>query len=162
MAALTTFSLTPETLADEYRAGGRIPLIIGRSLTAKAREALGMDPGRVFVVARNPEPAPGQKYTLAQKMVGKACGLPGVLPGTACEPRMTTVASQDTTGPMTADELKELACLRFQTPLFMQSFCHTAAYPKPSDVRMHKTLPAFIAEREGDSSPRRRGSFITG
>ena len=146
---LTTFSLTPETLADEYRAGGRIPLIIGRSLTAKAREALGMDPGRVFVVARNPEPPPGQKYTLAQKMVGKACGLPGVLPGTACEPRMTTVASQDTTGPMTADELKELACLRFQTPLFMQSFCHTAAYPKPSDVRMHKTLPAFIAERGG-------------
>jgi aconitate hydratase 2/2-methylisocitrate dehydratase len=146
---LTTFSLTPETLADEYRAGGRIPLIIGRSLTAKAREALGMDPGRVFVVARNPEPSPGQKYTLAQKMVGKACGLPGVLPGTACEPRMTTVASQDTTGPMTADELKELACLRFQTPLFMQSFCHTAAYPKPSDVRMHKTLPGFIAERGG-------------
>jgi aconitate hydratase 2/2-methylisocitrate dehydratase len=146
---LTTFSLTPETLADEYRAGGRIPLIIGRSLTAKAREALDMDPGQVFVVARNPESLPGQKYTLAQKMVGKACGLPGVLPGTACEPRMTTVASQDTTGPMTADELKELACLRFQTPLFMQSFCHTAAYPKPSDVRMHKTLPAFIAERGG-------------
>ena len=146
---LATFSLRPETLADEYRAGGRIPLIIGRSLTAKARQALGMDPGRVFVVAPNPEPPPGQKYTLAQKMVGKACGLPGVLPGSACEPRMTTVASQDTTGPMTADELKELACLRFQTPLFMQSFCHTAAYPKPSDVRMHKTLPGFIAERGG-------------
>jgi len=146
---LTTFSLTPETLADEYRAGGRIPLIIGRSLTAKARHALGMDQGQIFVTVKNPEPPPGQKYTLAQKMVGKACGLPGVLPGTACEPRMTTVGSQDTTGPMTADELKELACLRFQAPLFMQSFCHTAAYPKPSDVRMHKTLPDFISERGG-------------
>jgi aconitate hydratase 2 / 2-methylisocitrate dehydratase len=146
---LTTFSLTPETLADEYRAGGRIPLIIGRSLTAKAREALGLDKGRIFVVAQNPEPPAGQKFTLAQKMVGKACGLPGVLPGTACEPRMTTVGSQDTTGPMTADELKELACLRFQAPLFMQSFCHTSAYPKPSDVRMHKSLPEFIAARGG-------------
>jgi aconitate hydratase 2/2-methylisocitrate dehydratase len=146
---LTTFSLAPETLADEYRAGGRIPLIIGRSLTAKAREALGMDSARIFVVADNPAPPAGQKFTLAQKMVGKACGLPGVLPGTACEPRMTTVGSQDTTGPMTADELKELACLRFQAPLVMQSFCHTAAYPKPSDVRMHQTLPDFIAERGG-------------
>jgi len=146
---LSTFSLSPETLADEYRAGGRIPLIIGRSLTAKARKALGMDEGRIFVVTKNPEPPARQKFTLAQKMVGKACGLSGVLPGTACEPRMTTVGSQDTTGPMTADELKELACLRFQAPLFMQSFCHTAAYPKPSDVRMHKTLPDFISERGG-------------
>lgn len=146
---LTKFPLTPETLADEYRAGGRIPLIIGRSLTAKARKVLGLDKGRIFVVAQNPGPPPGQKFTLAQKMVGKACGLPGVLPGTACEPRMTTVGSQDTTGPMTADELKELACLRFQAPLFMQSFCHTAAYPKPSDVRMHKSLPDFISERGG-------------
>jgi len=146
---LSTFSLTPDTLPDEYRAGGRIPLIIGRALTARARVALGMDSGTIFVTAKNPEPVPGQRYTLAQKMVGRACGLPGVLPGTACEPRMTTVGSQDTTGPMTADELKELACLRFQTPLFMQSFCHTAAYPKPSDVRMHATLPDFVAERGG-------------
>ncbi len=146
---LSTFSLTPDTLPDEYRAGGRIPLIIGRALTARARAALGMDSGTIFVTAKNPEPVPGQRYTLAQKMVGRACGLPGVLPGTACEPRMTTVGSQDTTGPMTADELKELACLRFQTPLFMQSFCHTAAYPKPSDVRMHATLPDFVAERGG-------------
>lgn len=146
---LATFSLAPETIGDEYRAGGRIPLIIGRSLTARAREALGLDEGSIFVRANNPEPAPDQKYTLAQKIVGRACGVPGVLPGTACEPRMTTVGSQDTTGPMTADELKELACLRFQAPMFMQSFCHTAAYPKPSDVRMHKTLPDFIAERGG-------------
>jgi aconitate hydratase 2/2-methylisocitrate dehydratase len=146
---LAAFSLTPETLPDEYRAGGRIPLIIGRSLTARARTALGMDAGTFFVSAKNPQPEPEQRYTLAQKMVGRACGLPGVLPGTACEPRMTTVGSQDTTGPMTADELKELACLRFQAPLFMQSFCHTAAYPKPSDVRMHATLPDFVAERGG-------------
>lgn len=146
---LSTFSLSPDTLADEYRAGGRIPLIIGRALTAKAREVLGLDKSGVFVVTNNPEPPAGQKYTLAQKIVGKACGLPGVLPGMACEPRMTTVGSQDTTGPMTADELKELACLRFQAPLVMQSFCHTAAYPKPSDVRMHQTLPDFISERGG-------------
>jgi len=146
---LATFSLAPETIGDEYRAGGRIPLIIGRSLTARAREVLGLDQGSIFVRAKNPEPAPGQEYTLAQKIVGRACGVPGVLPGTACEPRMTTVGSQDTTGPMTADELKELACLRFQAPMFMQSFCHTAAYPKPSDVAMHKTLPDFIAERGG-------------
>lgn len=146
---LATFSLAPETIGDEYRAGGRIPLIIGRSLTAKARKALGMDEGSIFVRAKNPEPSADQKFTLAQKIVGRACGVPGVLPGTACEPRMTTVGSQDTTGPMTADELKELACLRFQAPMFMQSFCHTAAYPKPSDVLMHKSLPDFIAERGG-------------
>jgi aconitate hydratase 2/2-methylisocitrate dehydratase len=146
---LTSFSLTPETLSDEYRAGGRIPLIIGRSLTDRARSALGLDRSGFFVPAKNPDPVPGQRYTLAQKMVGRACGLPGVLPGTACEPRMTTVGSQDTTGPMTADELKELACLRFQAPMFMQSFCHTAAYPKPSDVRMHRDLPGFITERGG-------------
>lgn len=146
---LSWFSLTPDTLPDEYRAGGRIPLIIGRALTGRARAALGMDSGTTFVTAKNPEPEAGQRYTLAQKIVGRACGLPGVHPGTACEPRMTTVGSQDTTGPMTADELKELACLRFQTPLFIQSFCHTAAYPKPSDVRMHATLPDFVAERGG-------------
>jgi len=146
---LSRFTLAPDTLADEYRAGGRIPLIIGRSLTARARRALGRGEDRIFIRANNPEPKPDQKYTLAQKMVGRACGLPGVLPGTACEPVMSTVGSQDTTGPMTADELKELACLRFQAPLFMQSFCHTAAYPKPSDVRMHQELPEFMAERGG-------------
>jgi aconitate hydratase 2 / 2-methylisocitrate dehydratase len=146
---LSTFSLTPETLADEYRAGGRIPLIIGRALTARARQFLGLAASQVFAVTSQQEVAPGQQYTLAQKIVGRACGLPGVLPGMSCEPRMTTVGSQDTTGPMTADELKELACLKFQAPLFMQSFCHTAAYPKPSDVRMHRTLPEFIAERGG-------------
>ncbi|MCP5052327.1 MAG: aconitate hydratase B, partial [bacterium] len=127
---LCTFSITPKTLADDFRAGGRIPMIIGRSLTAKAREALGMNETNEFIKSENPTPAAHQAYSLAQKIVGKACGLPGVLPGTACEPVMTTVLSQDTTGPMTADELKELACLTFQTPLFLQSFCHTAAYPK--------------------------------
>jgi aconitate hydratase 2/2-methylisocitrate dehydratase len=146
---LATFKITPNTLADEFRAGGRIPMIIGRSLTAKAREALGMKEIDLFIKPENPSPAKNQAYTLAQKIVGKACGLPGVLPGTACEPKMTTVLSQDTTGPMTADELKELACLTFQSPLFMQSFCHTAAYPKPADVKMHKTLPRFITERKG-------------
>jgi aconitate hydratase 2/2-methylisocitrate dehydratase len=146
---LSTFTLQPVTLADEYRAGGRIPLIIGRALTDRARSALGLGKSGLFTAARNPEPLPDQKYTLAQKMVGRACGLPGVLPGTACEPRMTTVGSQDTTGPMTADELKELACLRFQAPLFMQSFCHTAAYPKPADVAMHRALPGFVSERGG-------------
>lgn len=146
---LCTFKITPPTLADDFRSGGRIPLIIGRSLTAKAREALGMDETTLFIKAENPTPAKDQAYTQAQKIVGKACGLPGVLPGTACEPLMTTVLSQDTTGPMTADELKELACLVFQSPLFLQSFCHTAAYPKPADVKMHKTLPQFITERKG-------------
>jgi aconitate hydratase 2/2-methylisocitrate dehydratase len=146
---LATFVIRPNTLPDEYRAGGRIPLIIGRALTERARQALQLGPSELFVVQRNPVPKVNQGYTLAQKLVGKACGLPGVLPGAACEPRMTTVGSQDTTGPMTADELKELACLKFQTPLFMQSFCHTAAYPKPADVAMHKTLPDFVSERGG-------------
>jgi len=146
---IATFKIKPNTLPDEYRAGGRIPLIIGRSLTNKARKHLGLDETDVFARPINPTPKPDQGYTQAQKIVGQACGLPGVLPGTACEPRMTTVGSQDTTGPMTADELKELACLKFQSPMFMQSFCHTAAYPKPADVKMHKTLPDFIAERAG-------------
>ncbi len=146
---IATFRIKPNTLSDEYRAGGRIPLIIGRSLTGKAREALGKDETDVFAKPINPTPKADQGYSLAQKMVGKACGMPGVLPGTACEPKMTTVGSQDTTGPMTADELKELACLRFQAPMFMQSFCHTAAYPKPADVKMHQNLPGFIAERAG-------------
>jgi aconitate hydratase 2 / 2-methylisocitrate dehydratase len=144
-----TFTLAPETLADEYRAGGRIPLIIGRNLTERARRTLALEPTTIFARPHNPQPAADQGYTLAQKMVGRACGLPGVLPGTACEPRMTTVASQDTTGPMTADELTELACLKFQAPLVMQSFCHTAAYPKPADVAMHRRLPGFMAERGG-------------
>ena len=146
---VATFKIKPKTVPDEFRAGGRIPLIIGRAVTTQAREALGMDEIDIFAKPDNPTPEPGQAYTLAQKMVGKACDVDGILPGTACEPRMTTVGSQDTTGPMTADELKELACLKFQSPMFMQSFCHTAAYPKPADIKMHNTLPQFIAEREG-------------
>jgi aconitate hydratase 2/2-methylisocitrate dehydratase len=148
---LATFKLTPDTLADEYRAGGRIPLIIGRALTDKARSALGLPPTDLFKVAKNPTPKPSQGYSLAQKMVGRACGIPGALPGGYYEPRMTTVGSQDTTGPMTADELKELACLRFQAPMYMQSFCHTAAYPKAADVKMHQTLPGFVQARGGVS-----------
>ncbi len=146
---LSTFKLAPNTLADEYRAGGRIPLFIGRALTDRARKALGLPPTDLFTLPVNPEPKQGQGYSLAQKMVGRACGMPGVLPGTACNPKMTTVGSQDTTGPMTSDELKELACLKFTAPMFMQSFCHTAAYPKPADVKMHNTLPAFVQERGG-------------
>ncbi|MBI1922507.1 MAG: bifunctional aconitate hydratase 2/2-methylisocitrate dehydratase [Geobacter sp.] len=146
---VSTFKLNPNTIADEFRAGGRIPLIIGRAVTEKARKALGLGDTDVFTLPVNPTPKANQGYSLAQKMVGKACGVTGVLPGTACEPKMTTVGSQDTTGPMTADELKELACLRFQSPMFMQSFCHTAAYPKPADVKMHKNLPKFMIERAG-------------
>ena len=146
---LSTFELKPPTLKDEYQAGGRLNLIIGRTLTAKARKVLGLDEATFFTKLESPKPKPGQGYSLAQKIVGKACGLEGILPGTPCEPKMTTVGSQDTTGPMTADELKELACLEFQTDLFMQSFCHTAAYPKPADVKMHRTLPKFIIERKG-------------
>ena len=148
---LATFKLTPDTLGDEYRAGGRIPLIIGRALTDKARKALGLPPTELFRTAKNPVPKAGQGYSLAQKMVGRACGLPGALPGGYYEPRMTTVGSQDTTGPMTADELKELACLKFLAPMYMQSFCHTAAYPKPADVKMHQTLPGFVQARGGVS-----------
>lgn len=146
---VSTFEIKPNTVPDEYRAGGRIPLIIGKALTEKSRTALGMSASNYFTEANNPTPKPNQGYTMAQKMVGKACGLEGVLPGMACAPKMTTVGSQDTTGPMTADEIKELACLKFEAPMFMQSFCHTAAYPKVSDVRMHKSLPKFIAERKG-------------
>ena len=145
----STFKLSPNTVPDEFRAGGRIPLIIGRALTDKARAALGLGATDIFTLPVNPVPKAGQGYSLAQKMVGKACGVAGILPDTACEPRMTTVGSQDTTGPMTADELKELACLKFLAPMYMQSFCHTAAYPKPADVKMHKTLPGFTAERGG-------------
>ncbi|OCR01675.1 bifunctional aconitate hydratase 2/2-methylisocitrate dehydratase [Oscillatoriales cyanobacterium USR001] len=145
---ISTFTLKPDTILDEVRAGGRIPLLIGRTLTDKAREALGLPPTTIFT-RPNPPTDTGKGYTLAQKMVGKACGLPGVRPGTSCEPIMTTVGSQDTTGPMTRDELKELACLGFSADLVMQSFCHTAAYPKPIDVKTHQELPDFIAERGG-------------
>lgn len=145
---LSTFTLKTQVLLDEVRAGGRIPLIIGRGLTAKARDFLGLEPSNVFI--KNPEVKDsGKGYTLAQKIVGRACGVAGVRPGTYCEPKMTTVGSQDTTGPMTRDELKDLACLGFSADLVMQSFCHTAAYPKPVDVLTHDTLPNFISSRGG-------------
>jgi len=145
---VSSFKLAPVTLGDEYRAGGRVPLIIGRSLTTKAREHLKLGEVSLFAKPEVP-PDTGKGYTLAQKMVGFACGLPGVRPGTSCEPVMTTVGSQDTTGPMTADELTELACLKFQADLTMQSFCHTAAYPKPIDAKMHRNLGGFIQTRGG-------------
>ncbi len=149
-AVLANFSVKTEVLYDEVRAGGRIPLIIGRGLTERARAALGLEETQVF---RRPKPAleSTKGYTLAQKMVGKACGVEGVRPGTYCEPKMTTVGSQDTTGPMTRDELKDLACLGFSADLTMQSFCHTSAYPKPIDVVTHHTLPDFIMNRGGVS-----------
>ncbi|WNL40837.1 bifunctional aconitate hydratase 2/2-methylisocitrate dehydratase [Halomonas sp. PAMB 3264] len=147
---LTTFELKTQLILDEVRAGGRIPLIIGRGLTGKARESLGLPASDVFRLSEQPKDT-GKGFTLAQKMVGKACDLPGVRPGMYCEPKMTTVGSQDTTGPMTRDELKDLACLGFQADLVMQSFCHTAAYPKPVDVDTHHTLPDFIMNRGGVS-----------
>ncbi|RUR30483.1 bifunctional aconitate hydratase 2/2-methylisocitrate dehydratase [Vreelandella nanhaiensis] len=147
---LTTFELKTQLILDEVRAGGRIPLIIGRGLTGKARESLGLEPSDVFRLPDQPKDT-GKGFTLAQKMVGKACGMDGVRPGMYCEPKMTTVGSQDTTGPMTRDELKDLACLGFQADLVMQSFCHTAAYPKPVDVDTHHTLPDFIMNRGGVS-----------
>ncbi|WP_435805327.1 bifunctional aconitate hydratase 2/2-methylisocitrate dehydratase, partial [Shewanella psychromarinicola] len=147
---ISTFELKTEVLLDEVRAGGRIPLIIGRGLTDRARETLGLEASTVFV--RPQDIAASDKgYTLAQKMVGKACGVDGVRPGQYCEPKMTSVGSQDTTGPMTRDELKDLACLGFSADLTMQSFCHTAAYPKPVDVTTHHTLPDFIMNRGGVS-----------
>ncbi len=146
---LTTFDIKPNTVPDEFQAGGRIPLIIGRNLTELSREALNLGSTDIFALPENPTPKADQGYSQAQKMVGRACGVEGILPGAACEPIMTTVGSQDTTGPMTADEIKELACLKFKSPLVMQSFCHTAAYPKPADVKMHANLPTFIADREG-------------
>ena len=147
---LTNFELKTDVLLDEVRANGRIPLIIGRQLTDKTREILGLEPSDIF---RRPDDSDASKkgYTLAQKMVGKACGVSGVRPGVYCEPRMTTVGSQDTTGPMTRDELKELACLGFSADLVMQSFCHTAAYPKPVDIETQHTLPDFIMNRGGVS-----------
>jgi len=145
---LSEFSLKTEIILDEVRAGGRIPLIIGRSLTDRAREVLNLGETDLF---RKPVPSKesNKGFTLAQKMVGRACGVEGIRPGTYCEPKMTTVGSQDTTGPMTRDELKDLACLGFSTDLVMQSFCHTAAYPKPIDVDTHHTLPDFIQTRGG-------------
>ena len=152
---IAEFKLKSDVLFDEVRAGGRIPLIIGRGLTAKAREALGLPVSTLFRLPQNPVDTK-KGFTLAQKMVGRACGLPvvngnqqGVRPGTYCEPKMTSVGSQDTTGPMTRDELKDLACLGFSADLVMQSFCHTAAYPKPVDVKMHHELPEFMTDRGG-------------
>jgi aconitate hydratase 2/2-methylisocitrate dehydratase len=150
---IAEFKLKSDVLFDEVRAGGRIPLIIGRGLTAKARETLGLPVSMLFRLPQNPEDTKNG-FTLAQKIVGRAVGLPdgqGVRPGTYCEPRMTSVGSQDTTGPMTRDELKDLACLGFSSDLVMQSFCHTAAYPKPVDVKMHHELPDFISTRGGIS-----------
>ncbi|RLW57926.1 MAG: bifunctional aconitate hydratase 2/2-methylisocitrate dehydratase, partial [gamma proteobacterium symbiont of Stewartia floridana] len=147
---LSEFSLKTEVLLDEAKAGGRIPLIIGRSLTERAREALGLGATDLFRRPVDPQDS-GKGFTLAQKMVGKACGVEGIRPGTYCEPRMSTVGSQDTTGPMTRDELKELACLGFSADLVMQSFCHTAAYPKPVDINTQHTLPDFIQNRGGVS-----------
>ena len=150
---ISEFELKTEVILDEVKAGGRIPLIIGRSLTTKARESLGLGHSDVFRTPVDPAaPSPeqgGKGFTLAQKMVGKACGVDGIRPGTYCEPRMSTVGSQDTTGPMTRDELKELACLGFSADLVMQSFCHTAAYPKPVDINTQHTLPDFINTRGG-------------
>ena len=152
-AVIAEFKVKSDVLFDEVRAGGRIPLIIGRGLTAKARESLGLAPTDLFRLPMDP-PDTGKGFSLAQKMVGRACGLPegqGMRPGTYCEPKMTSVGSQDTTGPMTRDELKDLACLGFSADLVMQSFCHTAAYPKPVDVKTHHTLPEFISTRGGIS-----------
>ncbi|KQP14350.1 bifunctional aconitate hydratase 2/2-methylisocitrate dehydratase [Pseudorhodoferax sp. Leaf267] len=150
---IAEFTVKSEVLFDEVRAGGRIPLIIGRGLTGKAREALGLPASTLFRLPQAPADS-GKGFSLAQKMVGRACGLPegqGVRPGTYCEPKMTSVGSQDTTGPMTRDELKDLACLGFSADLVMQSFCHTAAYPKKVDVKMHHELPDFISTRGGIS-----------
>jgi aconitate hydratase 2/2-methylisocitrate dehydratase len=150
---IASFDLSPVTLPDEVRAGGRIALIIGRGLTTNARAALGLPATTQFITAVAPKDS-GKGYTLAQKMVGRACGLPegqGVRPGAYCEPKATTVGSQDTTGGMTRDELKELACLGFSADLVMQSFCHTAAYPKPVDIKLQHSLPEFMSSRGGVS-----------
>ncbi|MDQ7068818.1 MAG: bifunctional aconitate hydratase 2/2-methylisocitrate dehydratase [Sulfurimonas sp.] len=145
---VATFKLNPNTITDEVQAGGRVPLIVGRGLTSKARSVLGLDPSDIFLTAEQPADT-GKGYTLAQKMVGKASGLDGVRPGMYVEPEMSTVGSQDTTGPMTRDEIKELAALGFNADLVLQTFCHTAAYPKPSDAEMHANLPEFISNRSG-------------
>jgi len=145
---VSEFEIQPNTLPDEMRAGGRVPLIIGKGLTAKAREALGMDAGDIFMKPAMPEDN-GKGFTLAQKMVGKAAGLEGVKPGVYSEPVCTTVGSQDTTGAMTRDEVKDLAALSFGADFVLQSFCHTSAYPKPADIKLHHTLPQFMTERKG-------------
>ncbi len=147
-SVVSEFKISPNTLPDEMRAGGRIPLIIGKGLTARAREALGMDSGNIFLVPEQPIDD-GSGFTLAQKMLGKACGVEGIKAGMYCEPIATTVGSQDTTGPMTRDEVKELAALNFGADMVMQSFCHTAAYPKPSDIELQHTLPEFWTSRKG-------------
>ncbi|MDR1661420.1 MAG: bifunctional aconitate hydratase 2/2-methylisocitrate dehydratase, partial [Azoarcus sp.] len=154
-AVIAETTLKTPVILDEVRAGGRIPLIIGRGLTARAREALGLPPSTLFRLPQAPADS-GKGFSLAQKIVGRACGLPpaggnqsGIRPGAYCEPKMTTVGSQDTTGPMTRDELKDLACLGFSADLVMQSFCHTAAYPKLVDIKMHRELPDFISTRGG-------------
>ena len=147
---LSSFNIRPKTLLDEVRAGGRVSLIIGKGLTEKSRNTLGLGATKIFIESINKE----QKkhgFTLAQKMVGKACGVDGISPGTYCEPKITTVGSQDTTGAMTRDELKDLACLGFNAELVMQSFCHTAAYPKPVDIELQHTLPEFMSSRGGVS-----------
>jgi aconitate hydratase 2/2-methylisocitrate dehydratase len=151
---LVSYPVKPDTILDEYKAGGRVPLIIGKQLTEKARATLSMsslEDSGIFTNPVMPAKKANQGYTQAQKMVGKACGVEGILPGTTCLPKMTTVGSQDTTGPMTASEMTELACLKFNADLVMQSFCHTAAYPKPTDVITHATLPSYISDREGVS-----------
>jgi aconitate hydratase 2/2-methylisocitrate dehydratase len=160
-AVIAESQLKTAVIMDEVRAGGRIPLIIGRGLTTKAREFLGLPQSTLFRLPQNPADD-GKGYSLAQKMVGKACGVTGILPGTYCEPKMTTVGSQDTTGPMTRDELKDLACLGFSADLVMQSFCHTAAYPKLVDVKMHRELPSFISHpwRRCAASGRRRHPLL--
>ncbi|MDH3354526.1 MAG: bifunctional aconitate hydratase 2/2-methylisocitrate dehydratase, partial [Chromatiales bacterium] len=147
---ITTFKLNTEVLKDELQAGGRIPLIIGRKLTDRARHALGLEASSLFRLPETAEPSE-HGYTLAQKIVGKACGKTGVRPGEYCEPEMSTVGSQDTTGPMTRDELKDLACLEYSADLVMQSFCHTAAYPRQVDINTHETLPEFMTDRGGVS-----------
>jgi aconitate hydratase 2/2-methylisocitrate dehydratase len=149
---VSEFELKPNTLPDEVRAGGRVPLIIGKNLTKKARESLGMEPEtNIFIKPKQPKEKEGVGYTLAQKIIGRACGMEGVRPGMYVEPTVTTVGSQDTTGAMTRDEIKELAALGFNADLVMQSFCHTAAYPKPADIKLHHTLPDFITSRGGVS-----------
>jgi aconitate hydratase 2/2-methylisocitrate dehydratase len=145
---VSTFNLSPSTMPDEVRAGGRIPLIIGRGLTDKTRSELGLNVSDVFLRPVDPKNS-SAGFTLAQKIVGKACGVKGIRPGTYCEPRMSTVGSQDTTGAMTRDELKELACLGFSADLVMQSFCHTAAYPKPIDLELQHTLPNWYKLSRG-------------
>ncbi|NPA50631.1 MAG: bifunctional aconitate hydratase 2/2-methylisocitrate dehydratase [Epsilonproteobacteria bacterium] len=148
---VSEFKLKPNTLPDEVRAGGRVPLIIGKNLTKKARESLGMEEENIFIRPEQPAEKEGVGYTLAQKIIGRACGMEGVRPGMYVEPTCATVGSQDTTGAMTRDEIKELAALGFNADLVMQSFCHTAAYPKPADIKLHHTLPEFITSRGGVS-----------